>query len=156
MKKPNIVFERIRPRWMIRRDLVAIEAIEAATFANPWTAEDFCRRLRKLDSIGQVVEIDERVAAYCLYVLTPVAIRLLRIATDRRWRRHGAATAMVDRLKKKLSSNRRHWIRADVPETRLPAQLFLRSQGFRAIQCLPDAVPEPTYRFEFALPESNP
>src|SRR4051812_3245440 len=47
---------RLHVRWMIRRDMPEVLAIEHASFASPWTEEDFLAQLRNQSVIGMVVE----------------------------------------------------------------------------------------------------
>src|SRR5918999_229603 len=84
---------RVHIRWMIRRDMPEVLAIEHASFEYPWCEEEFLRVLRQ--RVGH---------------------------------------QMVAKLVGKLSSHRRTRIALSVRETNLPAQLFFRIQGFRALE----------------------
>jgi ribosomal-protein-alanine N-acetyltransferase len=48
----------------------------------------------------------------------------------------GVGAQMVAKLISKLSSHRRTRITLEVRETNLPAQLFFRAQGFKAVRVL--------------------
>ena len=43
---------RTHIRWMIRRDMPEVLAIEAASFEFPWLEDDFIRCLRQRNCIG--------------------------------------------------------------------------------------------------------
>ena len=47
---------RVHIRWMIRRDMADVLAIENASFEFPWLEDDFIRCLRQRNCIGMVAE----------------------------------------------------------------------------------------------------
>ena len=138
----------IHQRWMIRRDLPEVLAIESASHRFPWSERDIERRLRQRNCIGRVALIPhghasphdlERCCAigFALFLLgARTHIRLLNLAVDPILRRLGVGTALVDHLKAKLDPayfpGRQLvvWAR----ETELDGLLFLRSQGFQATE----------------------
>jgi [ribosomal protein S18]-alanine N-acetyltransferase len=65
---------------------------------------------------------------------------------------------MVDKLKSKLSHERRSRILLEVRETNTAAQLFFKSQGFRAtavIEDYYDSTPEDAYMMQYRLPRKE-
>ena len=52
---------RVHIRWMIRRDMPEVLAIEHASFEYPWCEEEFLRVLRQRNCIGMVAEHGERI-----------------------------------------------------------------------------------------------
>lgn len=118
-------------RWMIRRDLPEVLQIETN-----WTEEDFLSHLRQRNEMGMVAECGEKVVGYMLYALHKTRIELLNFAVHPQWRRQGIGMQMVIKLIGKLANQRRTRITLKVHETNLPAQLFFRSQGFRALRIL--------------------
>ena len=54
-------------RWMIRRDMPEVLAIEGQSFEFPWSEEDFLRCLRQRKCIGMVAEQHERVIGFMIY-----------------------------------------------------------------------------------------
>lgn len=125
-------------RLMIRRDMPEVLEIEKACFPHPWTEEDFIRCLRRRDVIGMVAEYKGDVVGFDIYELHKNRICILSIATRSDLRRHGIGTQLIDKLKSKMSPQRRHELNADVSEYSLNAQLFFRSQGFRCAKILRD------------------
>lgn len=121
-------------RWMIYRDMPALLAIEAEAFEEPWAEEDFVRVLRKRRHIGIVAELDNAVVAYMIYELHKVRITLLNFAVAAAVRRQGIGRLMVDRLKTKLSVQRRRDIVEHVSDDNLRAQLFWKAMGFIAVK----------------------
>jgi len=123
---------RAHTRWAIRRDMAEILEIERHSYDAPWAEEDFLRCLRQRNCIGMVAEVGEKVVGYMLYELEKKRLHLINFAVHPGFRRRGVGGMMVDKLKGKLSGHRRQALTMEVRETNLPAQLFLRSQGFRA------------------------
>lgn len=132
----NATKRRWHTRWMVRRDLEAVVAIEAASKRVPWTEEDFCKHLRKRNEIGHVAEVGDRVSGFMLYRLLSDRVVLLNIATDPKQRRKGVGSSLIRKLKEKLRSGMRTRLTADVPEGCLPLLLLLRSHGFLATRLM--------------------
>jgi ribosomal-protein-alanine N-acetyltransferase len=112
--------------------------VEREAFEFPWSDEDFTRCLRQRNCIGMVAESGDSVVAFMIYELHRSRLHVLNFAVARSHRRLGIGTRMMDKLVGKLSPERRSRIVLEVRETNLPAQLFFRSLGFRAISVLKD------------------
>ena len=125
-------------RWMIRRDMAEVLEIENHSFEFPWSEEDFIRCLRQRNCIGMVSEYDERVVGFMIYELHKSRLHVLNFAAHPSFRRRGVGEQMIGKLIGKLSHQRRSRILLEVRETNLEAQLFFRSEGFRAISVLRD------------------
>jgi ribosomal-protein-alanine N-acetyltransferase len=121
---------------MIRRDMPEVLQTEQASFEFPWTEEDFLRCLRQRNCIGMVAEQGEKVVGFMIYELHKTKLHILNFAVHPAWRRLGVGGQMVSKLVSKLSSHRRTRITLEVRETNLVAQLFFRTQGFRAVRVL--------------------
>jgi len=122
---------RVHIRWMIRRDMPEVLAIEHASFEFPWCEEEFLRVLRQRNCIGMVAEYGERVVGFMIYELHKSRLHVLDFATHPEFRRMGVGRQMLGKLVGKLSSHRRTRIALHVRETNLAAQFFYRVQGFR-------------------------
>ena len=129
---------RLHIRWMIRRDMPAVLAIESSSFEFPWLEDDFIRCLRQRNCIGMVAEHEERIQGFMVYELHKTRLHILNFAVAVGLRRHGVGSQMVQKLLGKLSLQRRTRILLEVRETNLAAQLFFREHGFRAISILRD------------------
>ena len=143
---------RVHIRWMIRRDMPEVLAIEGENFEFPWLEDDFIRCLRQRNCTGMVAEHDDRVVAFMVYELGNTRLDVLNFAVAANCRRRSIGRQMVARLMSKLSSQRRNRIVFDVRELNLPAQLFLRDGcGFRAVAVLRDrwSNGEDAYRMVF-------
>jgi ribosomal-protein-alanine N-acetyltransferase len=145
---------RVHIRWMIRRDMPEVLAIEAESFEFPWLEEDFIRCLRQRNCIGMVAEHDDRVVGFMIYELSKSRIQVLNFATAARYRRRGVGAQMIAKLIGKLSAQRRTRIALEVRETNLAAQLFFRENGFRAVSVLRnyyEDTPEDAYVMQYRL-----
>ena len=129
---------RIQLRWMIRRDMPEVLSIEQEAFEFPWSDEDFTRCLRQRNCIGMVAEVGDSVVAFRIYELHRTRLQVLNFAVRRSHRRLAIGTQMMGKLFAKLSLERRDRILLEVRERNLPAQLFFRSLGYRAISVLKD------------------
>ena len=129
---------RVHIRWMIRRDMPEILEIEDRSFEFPWSEEDFIRCLRQRNCIGMVAECDDRIVGFMIYELHKNRLHILNFAVHPNFRHQGDGTQMAHKLIGKLSHQRRTRILLEVRETNLPAQLFFRDAGFRAISVLRD------------------
>jgi ribosomal-protein-alanine N-acetyltransferase len=127
---------RVHIRWMIRRDMPEVLQAEQESFEYSWTEEDFLRCLRQRNCIGMVAEAGEKVVGFMIYELHKSKLNILNFAVSPGQRRSGIGGQMVTKLISKLSSHRRTRITLEVRETNLAAQLFFRSQGFRAVRVL--------------------
>ena len=145
-------------RWMIRRDMPSVLAIEGQSFEFPWTEDEFIRCLRQRDCIGMVAERNEEVAGFMIYELHKTRIHILSFAVHPDFRRQTVGTTMVEKLVSKLAYQRRNRIVLEVRETNLPAQLFFRQLGFRATGVLKsfyEDTPEDAFLMQYRQAEES-
>ena len=143
---------RVHIRWMIRRDMPEVLEIEHQGFEFPWSEEDFLRCLRQRNCIGMVAEHNERVVGFMIYELHKTRLHILNFAVASDVRRRNIGKQMMEKLIGKLSSQRRTRISLEVRETNLAAQVFFRSNGFKATSVLHefyDDSPEDAYLMQF-------
>ena len=134
----------VQIRWLIRRDMPDVLAIEQFSFEYAWTEEDFLCCLRQRNCIGMVAEREGRIVGFMIYELHKSRLRLLNFAVAPDARRQLVGSQMVRRLIDKLSQQRRHEIILEVRETNLAAQLFFKSMGFMALGVLRDRYDDTT------------
>jgi ribosomal-protein-alanine N-acetyltransferase len=149
---------RVHIRWMIRRDMAEVLDIERHSFEFPWFEEDFIRCLRQRNCIGMVAECGERVVGFMIYELHKTRLHILNFAVAPEFRRRGVGRQMIEKLLGKLSSQRRVRITLEVRETNLPAQLFFKTAGFRAVTVLRayyEDSPEDAYLMQFRHVEED-
>lgn len=150
----------VQIRWLIRRDMPEVLRIEQQSFEFSWTEEDFLCCLRQRNCIGMVAERDHQIVGFMIYELHKSRLNILNFAVARECRKQGIGTQMVLRLIDKLSQQRRKEILFEVRERNLAAQLFFKSQGFRAVRVLRghyDDTTEDAYLMQYRLdqPHSN-
>lgn len=127
--------------WLIRRDVPQVLQIEQLGSTDPWTEEQLIGHLRERNTIGLVVTDKPRdlmkmnhqeVFGYIVYELNKSRIHIVRLCVDPAMRRRGVASSMIQRLKSKLSNQRRRYLTANVHESQLAVQLTLAHCGFVA------------------------
>lgn len=158
MPAPSKQRVNVHIRWMIRRDMPEVLAIESSSFEFPWSEDDFIRCLRQRNCIGMVAERDERVVGFMIYELHRNRLHILNFAVHPDFRRLGVGHQMASKLIGKLSPQRRNRVLLEVRETNLAAQLFFRDLGFRAISVLRDFYDDTTedaYLMEFQQPAAS-
>jgi len=134
MSSTRLVGAAVHVRWMIRRDMPEVLEIERECFGQgAWTREDFIRHLRQRNCIGMVAEHENLLVGYMVYELSRRWMLLVRLAVDPGCRGQGVGTTLLDKLKRKLSAQRRQLIVCPVQETALDTLRFLHRRGFRAI-----------------------
>jgi len=144
----------VQIRWLIRRDMSDVLKIERESFEFPWTDEDFLCCLRQRNCIGMVAEYDHQIVGFMVYELHKSRLHILNFAVAEEFRRMGVGSQMVLRLIDKLSQQRRNEILLEVRERNLAAQLFFKTQTFRAVtvlRCHYDDTEEDAYIMRFRL-----
>ena len=119
-------------RWLCRKDLPEVVAIEKACFSHPFNEDNFTSLLRDRNTIGIVAENENsRVLGFMIYELRRHSIHILDIAVDSFFFRNGIGSLLLYRLKLKLSSNsQRKSITIRVKESNLRALNFFKSEEF--------------------------
>ncbi len=148
----------VQIRWLIRRDMPEVLDIERDSFEYPWTEEDFLCCLRQRNCIGMVAERGHRIVGFMIYELHKSKLNILNFAVGPVIRRQGVGTQMIDKLIDKLSQQRRKEILLEIRETNLAAQLFFKSQQFRAVRVLRNHYEdrsEDAYLMRYQLEESS-
>ena len=142
----------IHIRWLIRRDMESVLAIEADSFEFPWPEEEFIKRLRQRNCIGMVAEWDEEIAGYFLYEMHRTHYTLINFAVHPDMQMVGVGRRMMEKMQDKLSNERRSRMTMVLREKNLDGHLFLRAMGFRAVDVLRDwwdGCDEDAYVFEY-------
>lgn len=144
----------VQIRWMLRRDMPQILAIEAQSFEWCWSENDFLGALRQRNCIGMVAERGLSIVGFMIYALEKHHLHLLNLAVARSARRTGVGAAMLDKLARKLSAQRRQSLVLEVCESNLVAQQFFRAMGLRCVETVRqfyEWTGEDAYRFVFHL-----
>ena len=96
---------RVHVRWMIRRDMPEVLAIEGQSFEFPWAEDDFLRQLRQRNCIGMVADHGDEVVGFMIYELHKTRLHVLNFAVAPEHRRRGIGRQMMAKLMGKLSSS---------------------------------------------------
>lgn len=163
---------KVHIRWMIRRDMPSVLGIEQQCFEAPWREEEFIRCLRQRNCIGMVVEdqskppfVDELgdvptkaypIVGFIIYELLKHKLHILNLAVHVAARRQQVGSRIMEKMRGKLSSQRRTRLVVEVRETNTKAQVFFAKTGFRCTQVLHDFYDdsdEDAYLFEYLCPE---
>jgi ribosomal-protein-alanine N-acetyltransferase len=149
-----MIREQTEIRWLIRRDMKAVRAIESASYDFPWSESEWAANLKVRNTIARVIELDGQVVGYVVYQLHKDVIEILNLAVKPIERRSGHGRLMMETLKGTLSQSRRTKIEATLCEANLSGQLFLQSCGLRAVRVIREAWNEcDAYLFRLSVKE---
>lgn len=123
-------------RWLIRKDMPIILEIEQQSAEIPWSEDTFISHLRQRNVIGMIIENSHTILGFMLYYIHKNRIELIKIVSHPNYRRSKIGTAMINKLKSKLSFQRRNKITMEVDENNLTGQLFLKNCGFKCVYIL--------------------
>lgn len=123
-------------RWMVRRDMPDVLDIESASYDFPMCEEEVLEALRRRNCIGMVAEREDRILGFMIYELRRECIRIIDLAVHTESRRLRVGEQMVNKLKTKLTPERRTRLELVARETNIDGLLFLKNQGFRATKVL--------------------
>lgn len=112
-------------------DFSDILKIEKGCFDDPLSKEDFRELFARANVFCIVCEHHERVVGYLLYEIRRKHVALLSIAVDAKFRRKGIANAMLKPWANSMSYIKNK-LTVIVREGNLPAQMLLKSVGFKA------------------------
>jgi ribosomal protein S18 acetylase RimI-like enzyme len=159
LTRPQVVFGKLG-----RLHLPQLPGIEGQGAAPRWDRQDFVAAFQSSGTAGAVAEINGRVVGFALYQVAPPAdgiglgdikrllrwcwpwkadalaslqhVDLLRIGVLAEWQRQGIGRSLLERLHQEFRRSGCR-IQAIVPESNLPAQLFLKDAGYKAVRILP-------------------
>jgi len=147
---------KVQIRWLIRRDMAEVLAIEQNSFEFSWSEEHFLEYLRQRNCIGMVAECNQQIVGFMIYELHKSKLRVLNFAVAPGMRRRSVGTQMIQRLIDKLAQQRREEIELEVRETNLSAQLFFQNHHFKATEVIRahyEDTTEDAYRMQYRLDE---
>lgn len=122
----------ISMRQMFLADLSKVIKLEYAVYDCPWRKEEFTKAINNKTTVCLVIAQYDKIVGYVIADIKATATEILNITVDPTYRRLGLATMLVNKLKSDLNTIINEII-LSVIETNLGMQLFLRSQGFKAI-----------------------
>ena len=125
------------PAWTIERltseaDLDAVAALEAESFANPWTRDMLARELGQSD-VARVYVLrmtDARLAAFCACWLVFDELHVNTVAVTPSWRRRGLASALMAHVLADAARDGAERATLEVRRSNEPALELYRRLGF--------------------------
>jgi ribosomal protein S18 acetylase RimI-like enzyme len=147
---------KYRTRWLIRQDIEQLLNIENELSPNPWSRDDFLESLRSRNVIGIVVSDEDycsrEIYGFAIYLIDSDCLRILKLA----YLSEESGSVLMDKLKSKLSAQRRTTIIFDVSENNLSLQLFLSANRFKATEVIRNYFPDAdAYHFVYTLEEKK-
>ena len=125
-KETGLVFRPMR-----FEDLEAVHRIERQSFSSPWSIGAFLAELAAEHSRSWVVEKDEKIVGYAIGWFIADEFHLNNIAVDRRARRHGIASFMLERMLQIAREAGVRIIRLEVRRSNTPAIHLYKKYGFK-------------------------
>ena len=126
-------------RWMIRSDMTTVLEIEKLSFDYPWREKDFDAILKERNTIGVVIQ-DTRLSdtnttplGFVIYQFYKQFIEIVDLAVHPNYRHKGVGSHLINKLKDKLSPQRRNRLVAMIGDKNLDGHLFFKNCGFRAV-----------------------
>jgi ribosomal-protein-alanine N-acetyltransferase len=136
-------------RWMIRKDLPDIVKIEATSQIDALSVQNLVVCLAKKNMIGLVANKFDKnlqkdiIVGYAIYEMNKSSIKIQRIGVHHLYQRMGIGTQLVSRIlglsidnKPVVPTKKNTTVDIILRETNLEAQLFFRSQKFKAVEIL--------------------
>jgi ribosomal-protein-alanine N-acetyltransferase len=142
-------------RVMVREDLPDVLRIEAASFADPWSQQDFADHLENPDSVALVIERGRSITAYEIFGFRGRWIQLHSCVVHPAFRRDGLGSSLVAHLMRIAAQSAPGGVLVKVPERNVDAQLFFRHCGFRATRVLAAYLraDQDVYVMKYSVPE---
>jgi ribosomal-protein-alanine N-acetyltransferase len=124
-------------RTFLPSDLRDVVQIERACFQFAWDRKDFRDFFSRPHTFGLVLEADGEIVGYLCFHVTSKSVYMTNMGVHPDHQRCGHGRQLLERIKDRA-------VREGVPaytvvrESNLPAQLFLKANGFYATQILRD------------------
>jgi len=126
---------------MVKRDVNDCIKIAAGRSEEPWTARNFLDAMIAKNSVALVAEEVRNdgkivIAGFIYYLIFGNRLEIVNAGVDKRFDGLGVSSALLDKVKVRATSRRKTRIVVHVCERFLDVQLFLRSQGFKAVKVI--------------------
>ena len=120
-------------RRLDQRDLPAVEEIERASYPTPWSRAMFAAELRKQSSLALGAFGDEdQLVGYAFVSRYVDAWHVMNVAVAPEYRRHGIATALLERLFEVTSADPRRGYTLEVRVSNVDAIRLYERLGFES------------------------
>ena len=123
----------VRLRHMLRSELPDVASTESRSFAEAWDVERLKYTLKWADVTGLVAVAGGIVIGHLIHRFDPDRLEVLRLAVDPACRGLGVGSHLLARAVADAAEHPTGTVGLYVRERNLPAQLWLRKQGWRAV-----------------------
>ncbi|HHX12114.1 MAG TPA: ribosomal protein S18-alanine N-acetyltransferase [Clostridiales bacterium] len=117
-------------RKMTEADIAYVSAIEDDIFSDPWKEEDFLKAVDNPDNDYLIVEIDNRLVAYCGYWGIPPEGYIYNVAVHKEYRRQQIAYHMLSFLMDRAKERGITKLTLEVRKSNIPAKSLYERLGF--------------------------
>ena len=128
-RKPRVL---VQP--MLVRHIPTVLDIEQRSFEFPWRELDVAYQLDCRLSAALVAKYQNRIGGFIIGIRGKKALKIVNMAVHPAYRRHGVGSALLHQIQQRPWVGCRNRVTVLVRESNLPAQLFFKSQGFRAVR----------------------
>jgi ribosomal-protein-alanine N-acetyltransferase len=118
-------------RGMLKRDLKTICDIEDDIFEFPWTYDQFQKKTKTANIVCSTIEVKEQIAGYVVYKSEEGVLVIEKLGIAREFQRQFIGTTFINAIKNKMEKIKVKKITCSVHCNILPAQLFLKKNGFK-------------------------
>jgi [ribosomal protein S18]-alanine N-acetyltransferase len=122
-------------RDMLAKDVSAVVKIDAGSFAYPWKASEFNKRIRQKKQ-SLMVAVENGIVGYMVCECSEKSVGLVRMAVAEGSRRNGIGREMIELLASGLTIHHRNKLTVSVRESNLGCQLFLKKLDFSAVRII--------------------
>lgn len=138
VEEPPLLSLQIAVRNLDHRDLRSVLAIDAQTAA-PWSAGALLDTASKGRGFGIVAVLSKKhVIGFLVGEALPKSVQILHVAVARQYQRRRVGRHLLSWVRDTISQTTRNVVGAEVRETNLGAQMFLKKCGFTAVELLRD------------------
>ena len=136
--------------WMVGKDRMPVLGILDTFHSSIRGAADLVKTLSQRNSFGLVAKINKDVVGCAIYELHKKSVQVVAFGIRPDMRRRGIGSLLMAALKAKLSAEKRWMLDFVVHDSELDGHLFLRSQGFVAVEVLREMYEDgDAYRFRY-------
>jgi ribosomal-protein-alanine N-acetyltransferase len=135
----------VTTRWMIRVDIPKVMEIECyhsfySERFEPIEELELIRLLKERSTVGIVILLNDEVVGYMIYELRKDHLNLLRLVIHPEYEGHRYGETLINKLKGKLSKERRTAVHTRVDDWNVDALNFLKRLDFKYVGFHDDCV----------------
>jgi hypothetical protein len=125
-------------RWLSPDNhLATIELIDNHCSNSPWTTDQYHQFFAQRNAVGNVFEIDGKIAGFVLYTVYKDRFHIHHWSADSNiFDKNVICRMLIDKIKHWLSPTTRTHVTATLNEREVQDQVFLRSCGFNACEII--------------------